>query len=146
MLLATQLHEKRGGGGTVGHSHFDIIIQCRPVVMSRKILFTAYLVQHGCLRKKGQREGFDIQGRPVLMSTSIFLYYLVHRSFLQHSCMRKGGRDCLSFPGPSFLYKITKPFKILGDYEKCKHRCLYLLYMTRNCLLNWFLYIYSLTY
>ena len=24
---------ERGGGGTVGHSHFDIIIQCRPVVM-----------------------------------------------------------------------------------------------------------------
>ena len=101
------------------------IIQGRPPCSNvGKILFTGFKYKIGSDMRKMDRE-----------TNTFFMYYFT--DFLLHSCMRKGAvgnRDSSSFPG-----RVTKPFKIPGDYEKCKHRCLYLLFMTGNCLHYWFL-------
>ena len=87
--------------------------------------------------------GVSVQGRPVFKSTSISLFHIV----LLPSCMRKRDSEQprtvhLSL-GPTSSGKSRNLSKFPRDYEKSKHRCLYLLYMTKHCLHNWFIQIWS---
>ena len=87
--------------------------------------------------------GVSVQGRPILKSTSISLFHIV----LLLSCMRRRDSEQLGtvYPslGPPFFDKSQNLSKFPRDYEKFKHRCLYLLEMNKHCLHNWFLQIWS---
>ena len=86
--------------------------------------------------------GVSVQARPVLKSTSISLFHIV----LVPICMRKRDSEQPGTVhpslGPPFFDISWNLSKFPRDYEKSKHRCLYLLYMTKHCLHNWFLQIW----
>ena len=82
--------------------------------------------------------GVSVQARPVLKSTSISLFHIV----LVPICMRKRDSEQprtvhLSL-GPTSSGKSRNLSKFPRDYEKIKHRCLYLLYMTKIAYITGF--------